>query len=324
MLAQAIEEHGLRRGEFEINEDATRKLIRNYTRSLRAGMKRELASPAARRSPKSSAGKAKQVKITPDNLADFAGVERASAGIAEMEDQIGVVTGLAWTEVGGELLTIEGVMLPGKAATTTGKLGDVMKESINAASSYVRSRSTIFGIEPPLFERKDIHVHVPKGATPKDGPSAGTAMATAIVSVMTGIPVRKEVAMTGEVTLRGRVLPIGGLKENCWQPARRYCQGSHPRRMKKTWRMSLTISRKGLKSCRLRAWMKCCLMPCNMFRRRLNGMKKPIMRAAKWRPETVGNPKRQLADFELFWHFFAEKCHFRVFFFDENMNPCIG
>ena len=139
---------------------------------------------------------------------------RDSFGLAEVEDQVGVVTGLAWTEVGGELLTIEGVMLPGKGRmTTTGKLGDVMKESINAASSYVRSRATVFGIEPPLFDKKDIHVHVPEGATPKDGPSAGTAMATAIVSVMTGIPVSKDIAMTGEVTLRGRVLPIGGLKE---------------------------------------------------------------------------------------------------------------
>ena len=215
LLPQAIEEHGLRRGEFEINEDAIRKLIRNYTREAGVrGLKRELASLSRKAVTEIIKRKAKQVKITPDNLADFAGVERFRFGIAEMEDQIGVVTGLAWTEVGGELLTIEGVMLPGKGRmTTTGKLGDVMKESINAASSYVRSRSTIFGIEPPLFERKDIHVHVPEGATPKDGPSAGTAMATAIVSVMTGIPVRKEVAMTGEVTLRGRVLPIGGLKE---------------------------------------------------------------------------------------------------------------
>jgi ATP-dependent Lon protease len=159
-------------------------------------------------------GKLKNVVINTENLSDFLGVRKYRFGIAEMEDQVGVVTGLAWTEVGGELLTIEGVMLPGKGRmTTTGKLGDVMKESINAASSYVRSRSTAFGIEPPLFDRKDIHVHVPEGATPKDGPSAGTAMATAIVSVMTGIPVRKDVAMTGEVTLRGRVLPIGGLKE---------------------------------------------------------------------------------------------------------------
>ena len=135
-------------------------------------------------------------------------------GEAELEDQVGVVTGLAWTEVGGELLTIEGVMMPGKGRmTVTGNLQDVMKESISAAASYVRSRAVDFGIEPPLFDRRDIHVHVPEGATPKDGPSAGMAMATAIVSVFTGIPVRRDIAMTGEITLRGRVLPIGGLKE---------------------------------------------------------------------------------------------------------------
>ncbi len=135
-------------------------------------------------------------------------------GEAELEDQVGVVTGLAWTEVGGELLTIEGVMMPGKGKmTVTGNLQDVMKESISAAASYVRSRAVDFGIEPPLFDRRDIHVHVPEGATPKDGPSAGIAMATAIVSIMTGIPVRRDIAMTGEITLRGRVLPIGGLKE---------------------------------------------------------------------------------------------------------------
>ncbi len=135
-------------------------------------------------------------------------------GEVEAEDQVGVVTGLAWTEVGGELLTIEGVMMPGKGRmTVTGNLRDVMKESISAAASYVRSRAVDFGIEPPLFDKRDIHVHVPEGATPKDGPSAGVAMVTAIVSVMTGIPVRRDVAMTGEITLRGRVLPIGGLKE---------------------------------------------------------------------------------------------------------------
>jgi len=141
-------------------------------------------------------------------------VPRFRYGEAELEDQVGVVTGLAWTEVGGELLTIEGVMMPGKGRmTVTGNLRDVMKESISAAASYVRSRAVDFGIEPPLFDRRDIHVHVPEGATPKDGPSAGVAMAVAIVSVFTGIPVRRDIAMTGEITLRGRVLPIGGLKE---------------------------------------------------------------------------------------------------------------
>ena len=152
--------------------------------------------------------------MTADNLPDFLGPPRFRYGEVETEDLVGVVTGLAWTEVGGELLTIEGVLLPGKGRmTVTGNLRDVMKESISAAASYVRSRAVDFGVEPPIFDRKDIHVHVPEGATPKDGPSAGIAMATAIVSVMTGIPVRRDVAMTGEVTLRGRVLPIGGLKE---------------------------------------------------------------------------------------------------------------
>jgi ATP-dependent Lon protease len=215
LLPQTVDEHGLRVGEFELDESAIRKIVRNYTREAGVrGLKREIASLARKVTTKIVKGEEENIGITESNIGDFAGVERFRFGLAEKEDQVGVVTGLAWTEVGGELLTIEGVMLPGKGRmTTTGKLGDVMKESINAASSYVRSRATVFGIEPPLFERKDIHVHVPEGATPKDGPSAGTAMATAIVSVMTGIPIRKEIAMTGEVTLRGRVLPIGGLKE---------------------------------------------------------------------------------------------------------------
>ena len=215
LLPQTVDEHGLRVGEFELDEGAIRKIVRNYTREAGVrGLKREIASLARKATTKIVKGEEQSVAITDANVGDYAGVERFRFGLAEKEDQVGVVTGLAWTEVGGELLTIEGVMLPGKGRmTTTGKLGDVMKESINAASSYVRARATVFGIEPPLFERKDIHVHVPEGATPKDGPSAGTAMATAIVSVMTSIPVSKEVAMTGEVTLRGRVLPIGGLKE---------------------------------------------------------------------------------------------------------------
>ena len=215
LLPETVEEHGLRVGEFALDESGIRKIVRNYTREAGVrGLKREIASLARKATTKIVKGEEQSVTIDEQNIGDYAGVEKFRFGLAEKEDQIGVVTGLAWTEVGGELLTIEGVMLPGKGRmTTTGKLGDVMKESINAASSYVRARATIFGIEPPLFERKDIHVHVPEGATPKDGPSAGTAMATAIVSVMTGIPVSKEVAMTGEVTLRGRVLPIGGLKE---------------------------------------------------------------------------------------------------------------
>jgi len=156
-----------------------------------------------------------------DNLSDYLGVPKYRYGEAEAEDLVGMVTGLAWTDVGGELLTIEGAMMPGKGKmTVTGNLRDVMKESISAAASYVRSRAVAFGIEPPLFDKRDIHVHVPEGATPKDGPSAGVAMVTAIVSVMTGIPVHRDVAMTGEITLRGRVLPIGGLKEKLLAAAR--------------------------------------------------------------------------------------------------------
>jgi ATP-dependent Lon protease len=160
------------------------------------------------------AKKSKKVAITAKTLDKFAGVRKFRYGEAEAEDMVGVVTGLAWTEVGGEILTIESVTVPGKGRVQhTGKLGDVMQESVSAAMSYVRSRATNFGLKPTLFEKRDIHVHVPEGATPKDGPSAGIAMATSIVSVLTGIPVRKDVAMTGEITLRGRVLPIGGLKE---------------------------------------------------------------------------------------------------------------
>ena len=159
-------------------------------------------------------GKAKTITVTPKVVEEYLGAPKYRYGETDTEDQVGVVTGLAWTEVGGELLTIEGVMMPGKGKmTVTGNLKDVMKESISAAASYVRSRALDFGIEPPLFDKRDIHVHVPEAATPKDGPSAGIAMATAIVSVMAGIPVRRDIAMTGEITLRGRVLPIGGLKE---------------------------------------------------------------------------------------------------------------
>jgi ATP-dependent Lon protease len=154
------------------------------------------------------------VKVGGRNLEKYAGIQRFRYGEVELEDMVGVTTGLAWTEVGGELLSIEAVMVPGKGKMQiTGKLGDVMQESVQAAASFVRARSIEFGIKPTLFEKRDIHVHVPEGATPKDGPSAGVAMATSIVSVLTGNPVRKDVAMTGEITLRGRVLPIGGLKE---------------------------------------------------------------------------------------------------------------
>ncbi|MFD1701973.1 endopeptidase La [Methylopila henanensis] len=216
LLPEILTKHGLAEKEFTIEPAALLEVIRRYTREAGVrNLERELAN-VARKAVKELVlqKRKKSVKVTAANLADYLGVIRYRYGEAEAEDQVGVVTGLAWTEVGGELLTIEGVMMPGKGRmTVTGNLKDVMKESISAAASYVRSRAIDFGVEPPLFDRRDIHVHVPEGATPKDGPSAGVAMATAIVSIMTGIPVRKDIAMTGEITLRGRVLPIGGLKE---------------------------------------------------------------------------------------------------------------
>ncbi|MCO6387971.1 endopeptidase La [Aliihoeflea sp. 40Bstr573] len=215
LLPKAIRDHALNKGEFSVTDEALRETIRTYTREAGVrNLERELMKLARKAVTEILRTKVKSVEVTEDNLADYLGVPRFRFGQAEGEDQVGVVTGLAWTEVGGELLTIEGVMMPGKGKmTVTGNLKDVMKESISAAASYVRSRAIDFGIEPPLFDKRDIHVHVPEGATPKDGPSAGIAMVTAIVSVLTGIPVRKDIAMTGEVTLRGRVLPIGGLKE---------------------------------------------------------------------------------------------------------------
>ena len=217
LLPNAVKKHGLAPKEFTVEDGALHELVRRYTREAGVrNLEREISN-LARKAVKEillSKKAKKRVTITADNVKDYLGVPRYRFGMAESEDQVGVVTGLAWTEVGGELLTIEGVMMPGKGRmTVTGNLKDVMKESISAAASYVRSRAVDFGVEPPLFDKRDIHVHVPEGATPKDGPSAGTAMATAIVSVMTGIPVRADIAMTGEVTLRGRVLPIGGLKE---------------------------------------------------------------------------------------------------------------
>jgi ATP-dependent Lon protease len=217
LIPNAVKKHGLTDKEWAIEDGALLTIIRRYTREAGVrNLERELSN-LARKAVKELllAKKTKQrVLVTDENLSDYLGVPKFRYGEAEDEDQVGVVTGLAWTEVGGELLTIEGVMMPGKGKmTVTGNLKDVMKESISAAASYVRSRAIDFGIEPPLFERRDIHVHVPEGATPKDGPSAGTAMVTAIVSVLTGIPVRRDIAMTGEITLRGRILPIGGLKE---------------------------------------------------------------------------------------------------------------
>jgi ATP-dependent Lon protease len=198
-----------------VEEDALLEIIRRYTREAGVrSLEREIAKLARKAVKEILTSSKKQVKVTAANLQDYLGVPKFRYGEAELEDRVGIVTGLAWTEVGGELLTIEGVMMPGKGKmTVTGNLRDVMKESIQAANAYVRSRSVDFGIHPSLFEKKDIHVHVPEGATPKDGPSAGIAMVTAIISVLTAIPVRKDVAMTGEITLRGRVLPIGGLKE---------------------------------------------------------------------------------------------------------------
>jgi ATP-dependent Lon protease len=217
LIPKVERDHGLAAKEFSVDEKALRTVIRRYTREAGVrNLERELATLARKavREIVQAKGKKKSVKVTEKTLETFLGVPRYRYGEVELEDQVGVVTGLAWTEVGGELLTIEGLMMPGKGKmTVTGNLRDVMKESISAAASYVRSRAIDFGIEPPLFDRRDIHVHVPEGATPKDGPSAGIAMATAVVSVMTGIPVRRDLAMTGEITLRGRVLPIGGLKE---------------------------------------------------------------------------------------------------------------
>ncbi|ASY62374.1 ATP-dependent protease La Type I [Sinorhizobium sojae CCBAU 05684] len=215
LLPKAIRDHALQPNEFSVTDGALMAVIQTYTRE--AGVRnfeRELMKLARKAVTEILKGRTKKVEVTAENVHDYLGVPRYRHGEAERDDQVGVVTGLAWTEVGGELLTIEGVMMPGKGRmTVTGNLRDVMKESISAAASYVRSRAIDFGIEPPLFDKRDIHVHVPEGATPKDGPSAGVAMATAIVSVMTGIPISKDVAMTGEITLRGRVLPIGGLKE---------------------------------------------------------------------------------------------------------------
>jgi ATP-dependent Lon protease len=207
--------HGLRKGEFEITDAALTEIIRTYTREAGVrNLEREIAKLARKAVTQIVQAKGRKIVVTPETLESYLGVKRFRYGLAEAEDQVGVVTGLAWTSVGGELLSIEALRLPGKGRMkTTGKLGDVMKESIEAASSFVRSISPELGIKPPKFESVDIHVHVPEGATPKDGPSAGIAMVTSIVSVLTGIPVRKDIAMTGEVTLRGNVLPIGGLKE---------------------------------------------------------------------------------------------------------------
>ena len=215
LLPKQIEAHGLKEEEWSISDGALRDVIRYYTREAGVrNLEREIAS-LSRKAIKAIVGdNKKKVQITSRSLGKYLGVRRYRYGEVEQDDMVGITTGLAWTEVGGELLTIEAVTVPGKGkVTATGKLGDVMKESVQAAESFVKSRAAAFGIKPTVFERRDIHVHVPEGATPKDGPSAGVAMCTSIVSVLGGIPVRKDVAMTGEITLRGRVLPIGGLKE---------------------------------------------------------------------------------------------------------------
>jgi ATP-dependent Lon protease len=215
LVPKAMEHHGLDKKEFELTEAGLMEIIRRYTREAGVrNLEREINTLARKAVKDIMMAKKKKVKVAPEVVNEYLGVPKFRYGEVEHDDLVGLVTGLAWTEVGGELLTIEALMMPGKGKmTVTGNLRDVMKESISAASSYVRSRAVELGIKPPLFDKKDIHVHVPEGATPKDGPSAGIAMVTAIVSVMTGIPVRKDVAMTGEITLRGRVLPIGGLKE---------------------------------------------------------------------------------------------------------------
>jgi len=215
LIPHAVVKHGLGPKEWSIDDEALLTMIRRYTREAGVrNLERELSTLIRKAVKELTISKKESVQVTDKVLGEYLGVPKFRFGEVEDQDQVGVVTGLAWTDVGGELLTIEAAMMPGKGKmTVTGNLRDVMKESISAAASYVRMRAVAFGIEPPSFDKRDIHVHVPEGATPKDGPSAGVAMVTAIVSVMTGIPVYRDVAMTGEITLRGRVLPIGGLKE---------------------------------------------------------------------------------------------------------------
>ncbi|RZO35464.1 MAG: endopeptidase La [Rhodospirillaceae bacterium] len=215
LISKQLKSHGLKKTEWSISDDALRDLVRLYTREAGVrNLERELANLARKAVKELATKNKKSIRITRRNLDKFAGVPRFRFGEMESEDLVGVTTGLAWTEVGGELLSIEALLMPGKGNVShTGKLGDVMQESVQAARSYVRSRLAVFGVSSKFFDKRDIHVHVPEGATPKDGPSAGVAMCTSIVSALTGIPVRRDVAMTGEITLRGRVLPIGGLKE---------------------------------------------------------------------------------------------------------------
>jgi len=214
-LPKQIKDNGVKDGEMTINEGTIKEIIRSYTKESGVrNLEREISKIARKTVKKIVSGEKDKISIDPNNLNEFLGVKKFKFGELESKDKIGIATGLAWTEFGGEILKIETVHMPGKGKMQiTGKLGDVMQESVKAAKSYVRSKSLEFGIIPPIFEKKDFHIHVPEGATPKDGPSAGIGMVTSIVSSITGIPVRKEIAMTGEVTVTGQVLPIGGLKE---------------------------------------------------------------------------------------------------------------
>ena len=215
LISKQLERNGLKNNEWSITDEALGDLIKYYTREAGVrGLEREIASLCRKAIKDIVKGTKESIKITVDNLEDYAGIRKFKHGLADKENLLGITTGLAYTDFGGDLLSIEAVTMTGKGRQQiTGQLGDVMKESVQAATSYVRSRAVEFGIEPPLFERKDIHVHVPEGATPKDGPSAGAAIAISMISVLTGIPVRCDVAMTGEISLRGRIMPIGGLKE---------------------------------------------------------------------------------------------------------------
>jgi len=215
VLPKQLEDHGLKAGELVVPEDTIRDLIRYYTREAGVrSLERALGGLARKAVREMARTKAVSITVDAEKLAEYAGVKKFRYGETDEEDQVGIVTGLAWTEFGGDILTIEAIKMPGRGRmTVTGNLKDVMKESISAAASYVRARSLSFGVKPPVFEKTDIHVHVPDGATPKDGPSAGVAMTVAMVSVLTGVPIRKDIAMTGEITLRGRVTAIGGLKE---------------------------------------------------------------------------------------------------------------
>jgi len=215
LIPKQIKDNGLKDNEWAIDDVSIKNIIRHYTRESGVrSLEREISKLTRKAIKDIVTKKENKIEIKENNVDEYLGVKKFKYGEIEEVDKVGVVTGLAWTEVGGELLSIETLVMPGKGKLElTGKLGDVMKESMRAAKSYVRSKCLDFGIIPPTFDKKDIHIHVPEGATPKDGPSAGIGMVTSIVSALTGIPIRKDVAMTGEVTLRGRVLPIGGLKE---------------------------------------------------------------------------------------------------------------